>query len=216
MQQQQETLLVQQWHTSYHQMEVCALFSHMPFWFASKPNGSNTRRSRYQCTHKIKQPTRWTILILGRLSCWWLHSSPIRWKFEMMSFYEMTQKYKKVFKSLQREGEDRYKFCETHPGYEFSYLMKLKHPTIPRIALPKEKLYPLKDLQLNTTKPTEESFDNVKFMQRWHYWCSIHLDLWMTSLLKEATGKKSFKSYKGILNVRSPNFQSRDLSFSRI
>ena len=37
--------------------------------------------------------------------------------------------------------------------------MKLKHPTIPRIALPKEKLCPLKDLQLNTTKPTEESFD---------------------------------------------------------
>jgi hypothetical protein len=37
--------------------------------------------------------------------------------------------------------------------------MKLKHPTIPRIALPKEKLCPLKDLQLNTTNPTEESFD---------------------------------------------------------
>jgi hypothetical protein len=37
--------------------------------------------------------------------------------------------------------------------------MKLKHPTIPRVALPKEKLFPLKDLQLNTTKPTEESFD---------------------------------------------------------
>jgi hypothetical protein len=40
--------------------------------------------------------------------------------------------------------------------------MKLKHPTIPRIALPKEKLCPLKDLQLNTTKPTEESFDKCE------------------------------------------------------
>ncbi len=77
----------------------------------------------------------------------------------MISFYEMTQQYKKVFKSLRREGEDRYKFCETHPGYEFSSLMKLKHPTIPRIALPKEKLCPLKNLQLNTTKPSEESLD---------------------------------------------------------
>ncbi len=76
-----------------------------------------------------------------------------------MYFYEMTQQYKKVFKSLQREGEERYKFCETHPGYEFSYLMKLKHPTIARIALPKEKLCPLKNLQFNTNKPTEESFD---------------------------------------------------------
>jgi hypothetical protein len=84
---------------------------------------------------------------------------PLGENFEMMSYYEMTQQYKKVFKTLRREGEDRYKFSETHPGYEFSNLMKFKHPTIPRIALPKEKLCPLKDLQLNTTKPTEESFD---------------------------------------------------------
>ncbi len=40
--------------------------------------------------------------------------------------------------------------------------MKLKHLTIPRIAPPKEKLCPLKDLQLNTTKPTEESFDKCE------------------------------------------------------
>ncbi len=63
-----------------------------------------------------------------------------------------------MFRTLQREGEDRYKFSETHPGHEFSYLMKLKYLTIPRIALPKEKLCPLKDFQLNATKPTEESF----------------------------------------------------------
>jgi hypothetical protein len=31
MQQQQEMSSVQQWHTSYHQMEVHALFSHMTF-----------------------------------------------------------------------------------------------------------------------------------------------------------------------------------------
>jgi hypothetical protein len=128
----------------------------------------------------------------------------------MMSFYEMTQQYKKLFKTSWKEGEDRYKFCETHPGYEFSYLMKLKHPTIPRIALPKEKLCPLEDLQLNTTKPTEESFDKCEIYEKKHYWCSIHLDLWLTSPLKEATGKKSLRSYKGILNVRSPNFQKKD------
>jgi hypothetical protein len=40
--------------------------------------------------------------------------------------------------------------------------MKLKHPTIPRIALPKEKLCPLKNLQLNTTKSTKESFDKCE------------------------------------------------------
>ncbi len=32
----------------------------------------------------------------------------------------MTRGYKKVFKTLQREGEDRY---ETHPGHEFSHLI---------------------------------------------------------------------------------------------
>jgi hypothetical protein len=87
---------------------------------------------------------------------------PLGKNFEMMSLYEMMQQYKKVFKTLQRESENRYKFSETHPGYEFSYLMKLKHPTIPWIALPKQKLCPLKDLQLNTTKPTEESFDKCE------------------------------------------------------
>ncbi len=71
---------------------------------------------------------------------------PLGETFEMMSFYEIKQQYKKIFKSLWREGEDRYKFCETHPWYEFSYLMTLKHPTIPKIALPREKLCPLKDL----------------------------------------------------------------------
>ncbi len=33
---------------------------------------------------------------------------PLAENFEMMSFYEMMQQYKKVFKSLRREGEDRY------------------------------------------------------------------------------------------------------------
>ncbi len=113
----------------------------------------------------INVPIRMNKLHDGQLISWadsladdYIHR-PLGENFAMMSFYEMTQQYKKVFKNLQREGEDRYKFCETHPRYEFSYLMKSKHPTIPRIALPKEKLCPLKDLQLNTTKSTEESFD---------------------------------------------------------
>jgi hypothetical protein len=38
-------------------------------------------------------------------------------------------------------------------------LKRSKHPTISRIALPKGKLCPIKDLQLKNTKPTEESLD---------------------------------------------------------
>ncbi len=38
---------------------------------------------------------------------------------EAMCFYEMTRCYKKVFKKLQRESKDKYKFTNTHPGHEF-------------------------------------------------------------------------------------------------
>ncbi len=51
----------------------------------------------------------------------------------------------------------RFKFRETHPGYQFSYLSELKRPTIPRIALPKDKLCALNELELNATNPTENS-----------------------------------------------------------
>ncbi len=34
-----------------------------------------------------------------------------------MSFYEMIRCYKKVFKPLQRESQEEYKFSDTHPGH---------------------------------------------------------------------------------------------------
>ncbi len=83
-------------------------------------------------------------------------------EFEHMSFYEMTRSYKKIFKPLQKESQEGYKFSETHPGHEFSHLIRLKHKTVPRISLPPETIYPVKDLQLNTTKPTEESFEKCE------------------------------------------------------
>jgi len=79
--------------------------------------------------------------------------------FEHMSFYEMTICYKKVFKPLLKESKEAYEFSETHPGHEFSHLMKSKHKTVPRIALSTETVCPLKDLQLNTTKPTVDALE---------------------------------------------------------
>jgi hypothetical protein len=76
--------------------------------------------------------------------------------FEHMSFYEMTRCYKKVLKPLQIESKEGYKFSYTHPGHELSHFIKLRHKTVPRISLPTETVCPLKDLQLNTTKPTKE------------------------------------------------------------
>jgi hypothetical protein len=67
----------------------------------------------------------------------------------------MTRCYKEVFKTLQRESKDKYKFSNTHPGHEFSHLTKSKHATLQRTALLKGKMCPLKDLDLKHPKPTE-------------------------------------------------------------
>jgi hypothetical protein len=134
----------------------------------------------------------------------------------MMSFYEMTQKYKKVFKNLRREGEDRYEFCETHPGYEFSYLMKLIHPTIPRIALPKEKLCPLKDLQLNTTKPTEESFDKPEIYAKMALLMFYPFRSLNDLTIEGSYWEKFSQELQRHLECKITNFSKRDLRFSRI
>jgi hypothetical protein len=70
-----------------------------------------------------------------------------------MSFFELTRHRKKGFKPMQRESADKVQFSDTYPGHEFNHLKR------PRIALPKGKLCPIKDLQLNISKPTEESLD---------------------------------------------------------
>ncbi len=76
-----------------------------------------------------------------------------------MSLNKITRCYKKVFKTLQKESKDKYKFSDTNPRHEFSHLTKSKYATVPRIALPKGKMCALTDLDLNHPKPTEQSLD---------------------------------------------------------
>ncbi len=96
-------------------------------------------------------------------------------EFEHICFYEQTSHYKKTFNANKitgvnsNEGSNykdigvkKYKFNESHPGYKFSYLTELKHHTIPRIALPRDKLCALDKLQLNAKNSTEESIDKCK------------------------------------------------------
>jgi hypothetical protein len=52
-----------------------------------------------------------------------------------------------------------HEFSESHPGYKFSHLSKLKHSTIPRIALPQTKLCSLEELKLQHTNSTEKTHD---------------------------------------------------------
>ena len=80
-------------------------------------------------------------------------------EFENICFYDLTSCYKKTFKSynttqvVSNEGSHyevrgvrKNKFNQSHPGYKFSYLTELKQPTIPRMALPKNKLCALNEL----------------------------------------------------------------------
>jgi hypothetical protein len=125
--------------------------------------------------------------------------------FEHTSFYEMTRCYKKVFKQLQRESKETYKFGETHPGHEFSHLIKSKHKTVPRIALPTETVCPLKDLQLNTTKPkpTEESLEKCEIYAKMALLMFYHFRSLAYLTIEGSYWKTILKNYKDILNTRT-------------
>jgi hypothetical protein len=72
---------------------------------------------------------------------------------------------KEAITRLEVSGKN--KFNQSHPGYKFSYLTELKQPTIPRIALPKDKLCALNELQLNAKNPTEHSIHKHKMYATW-------------------------------------------------
>jgi hypothetical protein len=87
----------------------------------------------------------------------------------------MTSCYKKSFKVIKAidvngnegigykvEGVKKYKFKQSHPGYKFSHLMELKHPTIPRISLLRDKFCPIEELELHLTNPNEDSIDKCE------------------------------------------------------
>jgi hypothetical protein len=82
--------------------------------------------------------------------------------FETLCFHQMTRWYKKKYKTMSKmkkqNEEEKHEFSTTHPGHDFSHLIKIQQGTIPRISLPKHGLCPIKDLQLNTTNPTDECF----------------------------------------------------------
>jgi hypothetical protein len=83
--------------------------------------------------------------------------------------------YKKSFKVVEAidvngnegigykvEGVKKYKFKQSHPGYKFSHLTELKHPTIPRISLPRDKLFPIEEVELHLTNPNEDLTDKCE------------------------------------------------------
>jgi hypothetical protein len=71
----------------------------------------------------------------------------------------MTSQYKKIYKSYKPKLIEMFEFSDSHPGYKFSHLSKLKHSAITRIALPQNKLCSLEELELQCTNSTEKSHD---------------------------------------------------------
>ena len=51
-------------------------------------------------------------------------------------------------------------------GYKFSHLTELKHPTIPKISLPRDKLCPIEELDLHLKNPDEITIEKRKCMQK--------------------------------------------------
>jgi hypothetical protein len=80
-------------------------------------------------------------------------------EFEDICFYDMTRQYKKIYKSYKSKSIQMYEFSQSHPGYKFSHISKLKHSTLPRIALPQNKLCSQEELELQHTNSTEKSHD---------------------------------------------------------
>ena len=101
----------------------------------------------------------------GEFKCWpdsladdYIHR-PLQEEFENICYYDMTSRYKKNYKSHRPTSVDTYEFSESHPGFKFSHLSKIKHSTIPRIALPPNKLCSMEELELQHDNSTEKTHD---------------------------------------------------------
>ena len=69
----------------------------------------------------------------------------------------MTSRYKNIYTSFRPKSSDAFKFRDSRPGFKFSHLSKLKHLTIPRIALPPNKLCSIEELGLQQANLTEKN-----------------------------------------------------------
>jgi hypothetical protein len=96
-----------------------------------------------------------------------------------------------------------YEFSKSHPGHKFSHLSKLKHSTIPRIALPQNKQCSLEELELQHTKSTEKSHDEKEMHAK-----MSRLMFYPYQKLNDLTNdgsywKKSIKNCNGIFSKKN-------------
>ncbi len=80
---------------------------------------------------------------------------PLQKEFEDICFHDMTSQYKKIYNSYKPKSIQTYELSDSHSRHKFCHLSKLKHSTIPRIALPQNKLCSLEELEFQHTNSTE-------------------------------------------------------------
>ncbi len=123
--------------------------------------------------HDINVRIRTSKVPDGESKCWpesladdYIHR-PLQKEFEDICFYDMTSQCKKIYKIYKPKSIQTYESIDSHPGYKCHHSPTSKHSTIPRIALPQNKLCSLEELELQHTNLTEKSHDKQKCMQKW-------------------------------------------------
>ncbi len=152
---------------------------------------------------------------MARLSCRWLYSQTSTgriWKYMLLWYDKPIQKN---YKSHRPKSVDTYEFSENHPGFKFSHLSKIKHSTIPRIALPPNKLCSMVELELQHDNSTEKTHDIREMYAKWLFWCFTLFDNWKTWQLMEVTGDNSINNYNAILNKNTQISGKMGLKYSK-
>lgn len=87
---------------------------------------------------------------------------------ESLSFYEYNARYLKVckkWKEIDNDDEEdevkmsKFRFLETHPGYEFSYLIERKCDVIPIIYLSEDYVAKIEDLEMFNKDPSDATLN---------------------------------------------------------
>jgi hypothetical protein len=78
----------------------------------------------------------------------------------------------------------------------------LKQPTIPRIALPKDKLCALNELQLNANNPTEDSIDKREMYAKMALLMIYPFQQLTDLTCKKVIGKKFIQNSQNITRMK--------------
>jgi hypothetical protein len=128
----------------------------------------------------------------------------------------MTSQYKKIYKSYKSKSIQTYEFSDTHPGYKFSHLSKLKHSTIPRIALPQTNYVLWKNLSYNIPIQQKKSHDKQEMYAKLALLMFYPYQKLNNLTDDGITGKKFIKNCNAIFSKNTSHSGKRVLKYFKI